>query len=341
MLAIPYPYIELYIRLASIDKLIARPFRYCDRGAWVAMRMGEARVGPETARTRFLAHLAMLGYALLIAGSFSFGSLAAPHMPSAVLNMVRFVAATILMGAVLAGSGGSLRVPAAPWRFLLLGALMAAYFVLMFVALRLTDPVSTSAVFTLIPLLAAVFGFFILGQRTRLVVWAGLLIAAFGALWVIFRADLARALAFRVGEGEAIFFVGCVCQALYAPLVRLLNRGESILEFTVWTLAACTICVSVFGIPQLGAVDWAGLDSVVWLAIAYLTVAATAISFFLLQYGSMHLPAAKVFPYGYLIPSFVILIEATLGHGWAAGIVAIGAVISVLGLAVLLLARDA
>ncbi|MBL8581562.1 MAG: DMT family transporter, partial [Rhizobiaceae bacterium] len=194
--------------------------------------------------------------------------------------------------------------------------------------------------FTLIPLLAAIFGGFILGQKTRPVVWLGLVIAAFGALWVIFRADLARALAFHVGVGEAIFFVGCVCQALYAPLVRLLNRGESVLEFTVWTLAGCTIAVSAFAIPEMGSVDWATLDTTVWLALAYLTVGATAISFFLLQYGSMHLPAAKVFPYGYLIPSFVIVLEAMLGHGWTEPLVAVGALISVAGLLLLLMTRD-
>lgn len=294
----------------------------------------------QTAQGKALAHLAMLGYALIIAGSFSFGALAAPYVPPAVLNAVRFLAATLLMGGLLLATGKAHGGPQAPWRFLLLGALMGAYFVLMFVALRITDPVSTGAVFTLIPLLAAIFGGFILGQKTRPVVWLGLVIAAFGALWVIFRADLGRALAFHVGAGEAIFFVGCVCQALYAPLVRLLNRGESVLEFTVWTLAGCTLVVSVFAIPELGAVDWASLGATVWLSLAYLTVGATAVSFFLLQYGSMHLPAAKVFPYGYLIPSFVIIIEALLGHGWTDGLVAVGALISVGGLLILLLSRD-
>jgi drug/metabolite transporter (DMT)-like permease len=74
--------------------------------------------------------------------------------------------------------------------------------------------------------------------------------------------------------------------------------------------------------------------------MAYLTVGATAISFFLLQYGSMHLPAAKVFPYGYLIPSFVIVIEALLGHGWPPLVLAIGAAISMLGLVILMYAAD-
>jgi drug/metabolite transporter (DMT)-like permease len=303
--------------------------------------MTEMAMSQQAGRSRLVAHVAMVGYALLIAGSFSFGSLAAPYIPPTVLNAVRFLAATLLMGGFAMLRGDGLRLPRAPWRFLLLGALMGAYFVMMFVALRITDPVSTGAVFTLIPLLAAIFGYFILGQRTRAAVWSGLLIAATGALWVIFRGDPAKALAFHVGKGEVIFFLGCICQALYAPLVRLLNKGESVLEFTVWTLAGCTICVTLFAGFDLAQVDWAGLSLVVWLSLAYLTVFATAISFFLLQYGSMYLPAAKVFPYGYLIPSFVIGIEALLGHGLIPGFVAIGAGISVLGLLVLLLTADA
>ena len=286
------------------------------------------------------AHLAMLGYALLIAGSFSVGALAAPHVPPAALNAMRFLGGTFLIGSLCVLTGSSLKIPRAPWRFLVLGALMGTYFVLMFVALRMTDPVSTGAVFTLIPLLAALFGYILLGQRASNTVLAGLLIAAIGALWVIFKADFARAMAFRVGAGEAIFFLGCICQAVYAPLVRLFNRGESVLNFTFWTLAGCSVCVSAFAVSELGELSFSSFDWIVWLALGYLTVGATAISFLLLQYGSMHLPAAKVFPYGYLIPSFIICIEAALGHGWASGPVAVGAIISTFGLFLLLTTSD-
>lgn len=291
-------------------------------------------------RVVLTAHLAMLAYALLIAGSFSFGALAAPYVPPAVLNTMRFLAATLIMGALCVIAHGTPRFPAAPWRFLLLGGLMAAYFVLMFVALRITDPVSTGAVFTLIPFMAAVFGFFLLGQRTRIAVWTGLLVAAFGALWVIFRGDSARVIEFHIGKGEAIFFVGCACQALYAPLVKLLSRGESVFEFTVWTLAGCTLCLAPFAIPELAETQWLSLDGVVWAAIAYLVIGATALSFFLLQYGSMHLSAAKVFPYAYLTPSFVIVLEITMGHGWPPAAIAAGALVTVLGLIVIVATPD-
>lgn len=283
----------------------------------------------------------MLAYAALIAGSFSFGALAAPHLEPAVLNAIRTVAASLLMGAFLWLRPGAVRrIPPAPWRFLLLGGLMAAYFVLMFVALRMTDPVSTSAVFTLIPIMAAVFGLFLLGQRTRALAWASLVVSAIGALWVIFRADLARALAFEIGRGEALFFIGCVGQALYAPLVRRLNRGENAMESTVWTLIGCAVCLLPLALADLAATHWTGIGWTVWLAIAYLTVGSTALSFLLLQYASLRLPAAKVFPYAYLIPSFVIVIEAMLGHGWASAAVAAGAVITVMGLVIMMSTRD-
>lgn len=302
--------------------------------------MRNTDIGP-TYREKALGHVAMLIYAALVAGSFSYGALAAPHIGASSLTALRFFLAAILMGAALIALSG--RVPKFPqsfWRYGLLGTLMGIFFILMFVALRITDPVSTSAVFTLIPLMSAVFGYVLLRQISRGVVVISLIVAAIGALWVIFRGDLARAMAFDVGRGEAIFFIGCVCQAAYGPLVRLLNRGESVLEFTFWTLAAATLCVTVYASPEMLETVWADLPAVVWYCLAYLAIFATAISFFLLQYASMRLPAGKVFAYGYLIPSFVIILEGLLGHGWASPIVAVGALITVIGLVVLVFAPD-
>ena len=47
-----------------------------------------------------------------------------------------------------------------------MGALMAVYFVTMFIALTMTLPVATSAVFTLVPLMTAGTAWFLLGQRS-------------------------------------------------------------------------------------------------------------------------------------------------------------------------------
>lgn len=172
-------------------------------------------------------HLAMLAFSALVAGSFSLGALAAPLIDPAALSAVRFLLAGLLVGAAaLATTGLPRRAWAAPWRYLVLGGLLAAYFVLMFQGLKTAQPVSAAAVFTLTPVMAAGFGWLLLGQRLTGRMALALVIGAAGALWVIFRADLAALLALEIGPGEVTYFWGCVAHALYAPMVRKLNRAN-------------------------------------------------------------------------------------------------------------------
>jgi drug/metabolite transporter (DMT)-like permease len=300
-----------------------------------------SRTTHATGREKLLGHLAMVLFALLIAGSFSFGALTAPHIGSAPLNAVRFTLAAAVIAAIAFGIRRQpVRIPDAPWRYLVLGALMAVYFVTMFVALGIAKPVSVGAVFTLNPLLAALFGVFVLGQRARPVVIASLFVAGAGALWVIFRGDLEAFLGLRIGRGEAIFSVGVACHALYAPLFRRMARGEPVIVSTFWVLFFTTVCIALYGAGEIVATDWTAMPPVVWLAIGYLSIFATATTFFLLQFASLRLPAAKVFAYGYLTPAFIIVLEGLLGHGWASGAVLAGAVVIVAGLAILALAPD-
>lgn len=290
---------------------------------------------------KLLAHLAMLLFAALVSGSYSLGAIAAPHLGPSAINAVRFAVAVALMG--VAGMlllRGGLRVAGSPWRFALLGALMAVFFVTMFVALRLTTPVSTGAVFTLMPVLAAVFGYLFLGQVPRALVVVSLLIAGCGAVWVIFGGDVDALLGFRIGQGELIFIAGVACHAAYAPLVKKFNRGDPVLAFTFWTLVATGLWIALWGAGEIAATDWVSLPAVVWVVIAYLSIFTTAGTFFLLQFAALRIPAAKVLAYNYLTPSFVILYEGLLGHGWAPFSIAAGAALTVLGLIVLALAPD-
>lgn len=294
-----------------------------------------------TGRQKLVAHAAMMLFAVLIAGSFSFGAVATPHIGSAPLNALRFVIGAGIMGAFAAALvRGGIGRPKAPWRYLVLGILMAVYFVTMFVALAITSPVSTGAVFTLIPLMSGIFGWMLLGQVMRPTVIVSLLLAGSGAIWVIFGGDVEAILGLRIGRGEMIFFVGCVCHAAYAPFVKKLNRGEPVMVFTFWTLAATALVIAAYGARQIVETDWSALPLVAWAAIAYLAIFTTAGTFFLLQFSTMRLPAAKVLAYGYLTPAVIILIEGLLGHGWASASVMAGALVTVLGLIVLALAPD-
>ena len=283
----------------------------------------------------------MLAFSALIAGSFTTGAMVTADIRPVPLNAVRFLLAALVMGSVAFGVARNRFVlPAAPWRFGIMGALMAVYFVTMFIALTITQPVATSAVYTLVPLMTALTAFVLVGQRSGPVVLLSLVIAALGAIWVIFRGELGALLRFDVGQGEIIYFVGCVAYAFYTPLLRRFSRGEPSLVQSFWTLTASAIWIALSGVPDILSTDWLHLPPIVWWVVLYLAVGPTAICFFLIQFASLRLPAPKVIAYGYLTPAFVILFEALAGHGWPTPGIVAGAAVTVLGLVILAVVRD-
>jgi len=291
---------------------------------------------------RLHGHLAMLCFSALVAGSFSLGSLIANDIAPAALNAVRFLLAASIMGGLAFAGGGIPRAALrAPWRYLLLGGVFSAYFVLMFEALKTAAPVSTAAVFTLTPVLSAGFGWMLMRQVTTARMGLALGIGALGALWVIFRADIAALLAFQVGRGEMVFFVACIFHAIFTPMLKLLNRGEGSLAYSFLFMAAGFFLLTLWGWGDLVATDWAALPDLVWITLIYLAVFASAGSFFMLQFAARQLPSAKVMAYTYLTPSWVIGWEISLGHGVPPLLVLGGVALTVVALAILLKDEDA
>ena len=284
----------------------------------------------------------MLTFSALVAGSFSLGSMAANDIAPAALNAVRFLlAAAITLGLALATGTLSRDAARAPWRYLVLGGLLGIYFVTMFEGLKTAPPVSTSAVFTLTPIMAAGFGWLLLRQRTTPRMAVALALGGGGALWVIFRADVAALLRFEVGRGEAIYFWGCVAHALYAPMVRRLNRGESPIVFSLGTMLAAFGLVAAYGWQDIRATDWTALPPIVWVTLAYVALFASVASFILLQFASLRLPSAKVMAYTYLVPSWVTLWEIAQGRPLPPALILLGVGLTAAALVLLLRDEDA
>ena len=298
--------------------------------AWFGLTRDEAR-----------GHLAMLGFSALVAGSFSLGTIVANDIDPQAITAARFVLATVVMGIVAAMQRdlkpSHLR---RPWRYFVLGGLFTLYFVLMFEGLKTATPVSAAAVFTLMPLMSAVFGWLLLRQVTTPRMAVALAIAGGGALWVIFRGDLAALTAVDIGRGEMIYFVGCIAHALYTPMVRKLNAGEGAAVFTFGMLVAGSILLGVVGFDEIRATDWLALPSMVWITIGYLTIFSTASSFFLLQYATLRLPSAKVMAYSYLTPGWVMLWEIGFGNALPPVPTLLGLVATVVALVMLLRNED-
>ena len=284
-------------------------------------------------------HLAMLAFSALVAGSFSLGAQVANEIAPAALNAVRFVISAVAVASAIGLRGGLGAVPGAlvaPWRYGILGVLFAVYFVTMFEGLKTAPAVSTAAVFTLTPVMSGIFGYILLRQVFGARIAVALALGAAGALWVIFRADLAALMAFEIGRGEVIFFWGCIAHAAYTPLVRLLNRGEPILVFTFWTLSFSALIIGVWGWRDIVATDWGALRPLVWVTLLYVALAASAMTVYLVQFASMQLPSSKVMAYTYLTPSWVLIWELALGQPMPPVAVLAGIALTFLALGLLL-----
>ncbi|NNK17012.1 MAG: DMT family transporter, partial [Sulfitobacter sp.] len=137
---------------------------------------------------------------------------------------------------------------------------------------------------------------------------------------------------------EGIYFIGCVSHAIYTPMVRRLNRGETAVTFTFGTVVAGGALLLVYAWGDLVAVEWSSLPIRVWVALFYTAFFATACTVVLLQFATLRLPSAKVMAYTYLTPSWVIVWEIVLGNGVPPTLVLGGVALTILAL--LLLLRD-
>lgn len=270
-------------------------------------------------------HLVMLLNILLVSTSFPIGAAITHALEPAALNCLRFALAAAVF-ALLVTLRGEWRRPRVRdgLRYLLLAGSLVGFFVAMFEALRLTSAVNTSSLFTLVPLFSAAIAWPLVGQRTPPRQLAFMLLAAFGALWVVSKGSFANALALRFGQGDLIFLAGCVSLAAFSPLTRRLDVGENLLSQTFWTLLVGTVMLALIGADDLATTDWQAVPATAWSGIAYLAVFTTAVTFYLLEYASLRLPAAKVMSYNYLTPSFVVLLEALRTGGAPAPTVLIG-----------------
>lgn len=262
----------------------------------------------------------MLLFSVLVAGSNSLGKLIADDIPPGALTAVRFLIGAFLLGGLLMLTGNMRRHHyRQPLRYLPLVASYAAFFVLMFYALKTTSPVSTSALFTLMPLLSAVLAWIIRGQESPKKVWIALVIGAMGALWLVFQGSPSRLLRFELVQGDGLFFLGILAYSFYAVLIPNLTRGEPVYAVTFAVLLGGMMVLSLMFWNDIVSTKWMDLPLRVWFVVAYLAIFAGICSMWLLTYASGLLQPAHVTAYTYLTPFWVIVMEPLVGRAMLTG----------------------
>ncbi len=271
---------------------------------------------PRARLSLWTVHGLMLVAAGLVSTSFTVGKAIAPGLDPAVLTLVRFLVAALLMLPWVARHYG-LRLPdgAALLRYSLISGVLVGFFWLMFLSLRYTTALNTGVIFTLVPGISSLYSALLLRERLGRYRLIALLLAMAGAVWVIFHGDLSRLLAMELNRGDLIFFVACLLMAFYTPLVKLLHRGESMVVMTFWVLVTGTLWLLLLSGNRLPAVPWARVEPMVWAGIVYLAIFSTIITFFLSQLATLYIGPTRVMAYSYLYPPCILVLDWAFGHG--------------------------
>ena len=250
-------------------------------------------------------------FSAIIAGSFPVVAAITPGYDPTVLTFWRFLIATVIFGLMLPFVKG-IQFPG--WkdlgRYSVVGGSYGFFFIFMFQSLKETTPLNTGTIYTILPLITMLLGRFV-GEPIRLRQLCVLALSMAATLWVIFRGDTDKMFEFQISRGDWLFFLGTCCLAVYTLSMKKLQRDESKVCFTFYSLLIATLALLLAAVWRNGCLPFP--DSGVWLGLAYLAGPSTAVTFWILQYTTPRLGPSRVVAYTFLTPSVVAAIEWGLG----------------------------
>lgn len=262
----------------------------------------------------YLVHGLMLLMVTFVASSFPVGALITTAMPPEVMMCIRFFMAASLFAPYVFFKHG-LHLPSINKlkNYTVLSIPLVVFFWCMFEGLRYTSALNTGAIYTVVPAITAVYVFLINREKTSKRRSFGLLIGTFGAVWIVFRGDLANLSTVQLNYGDALFFLGCLFLAAYNPLIKKFYSGEAMEVMTFWVIAIGCVWLLLLSIPSFKLVAWQGVSSGVYLGVLYLAIFTTVVTFFLLQFGTLSIGATRVAAYSFLTPVLVVVLNIFLG----------------------------
>ncbi len=267
-------------------------------------------------KNQYKIHSLMLLCAILVSGSFPVGAAISQELDPAALTLIRFGLASLLFAPIVWHRCGLAVSPAALVRYACISAVLVVFFWCMFLSLRYTSALNTSAIFTLVPSFAGIYAIFLNKERLGKARLTALLLGINGALWIIFRGDLDMFTRLAWNRGDLIFLAGCLVMGLYTPLVQKLHRGEPMVQMAFWVTVTGTLWLLIPGGTKLMELELAQISSKVWLGVTYLAVFSTIITFFLTQYCILFIGPTRAMAYSYLYPGLVLIIDLVFGGFW-------------------------
>jgi drug/metabolite transporter (DMT)-like permease len=265
-------------------------------------------------RTNLKVHLALFTVSLLYGATFSIAKMAMPEFvkPFAFI-LLRVIVATICIflfhrhyvkGAIHDKKD---LLP------LLISAMfgVAGNMLLFFKGLSITSPINASVLMLNTPIFVLVFAAIILKEKLTLTKISGIVIAAVGALLLMggtrfqFHPETVW--------GDVYVTLNAIIYAFYLVYAKRLMVKYHPLTVTLYSFFFGFFMVLPFGLNQALQIDFLNLPSHIWMAIAFVTIGSTFLTYVLNAYALKHASSGLVGSYIYLQPVLATLIAIGLG----------------------------
>lgn len=256
------------------------------------------------------AHLIIILATFLVGGSFIISQKLSGIIDPISITLLRFlIAGLILAPIIFLNPKYKARIIPSFKRAMIISFFYSAYFIGLFSALEYTTALNTGTIFTLVPLLTALFSIFVFKQKISLLQYLIYIIGIIGTCIVIFKGDLETFLQLSLNKGDIIFLFSISCMALYSISTKYLYKKDDKLIVLVFMtfVGGClwmSLALFLFDIP----LNWGKISSKEFLYLGYLSIAATLVTSYLYQKGTVILGPKKVMAYVYLNPATIAIL---------------------------------
>ncbi|MFK2821853.1 DMT family transporter [Arcobacter sp. YIC-80] len=252
------------------------------------------------------AHIFVMIATILVAGSFIVTQKLAGLISPFSLILLRFFASAIILAPLIfIKKRYRDKILSTMPRAMVISFFYAGYFVLMFVALETTTALNTGALYTLVPLVTAIFCIFIFKDKITLFQWIVYLIGIVGTLGVVFKADLSLFLSLSLNNGDLIYLVGILFMTFYSITMKTLYKQDDPILLVFCTLLGGALWMAIILAFINEPLNWGLVKDEMIFYMAYLVIATTIITLYLYQKATIILGPKSVMSYIYLTPAII------------------------------------
>ncbi|HEU0165761.1 MAG TPA: DMT family transporter [Thermomicrobiales bacterium] len=263
------------------------------------------------------AYLSLALAMAIVGSSVVTGKYITDGMPIFLALLLRFAGAVVVMVAWL-GPAGRIRAHLILSRrdhtVIAIQALAGsvAFNVLLLYGLRETTAAASGVITSATPVMIAIISF-LLGERLRGRVWAGVLLTMAGVATVnVFGVDGGTDHAANAVLGAILVLGAVVGESLYTILAKMVSPGVSPTTMALWSIIYSTMMFLPLGLWQMRGFDPSAVPTSAWLSVAYSAVIVTVAAFVLWFRGLKQVPATTAAPFTGVIPIVAVILAAIL-----------------------------